>query len=363
MTSFRDFSDKVEEIRQIIRDKKADALIINSQANFSYVTRGRGFIGLASIASCCSLILTMDEVYIVSDNIESNRLIVDQIGQDKFVKVLDYPWNNPQQKDELFYSILGSKIVLSEDDVAKELFMLRTVFSDSDIEDYKRLCAESAIILEKICKNDIVKGMSEYELAGVISKKLWEENIEPITILIGFDERAFKFRHPVMAGAQLENYALIAICARRNGLIASLTRNILVETDEELLEKHKKCAYVDAVFTHSIKAGNNIRNLYKEASRAYKKVGYEGEQNYHHQGGLTGFVPRELKADDNSDHIIRNNEAFAFNPSLQGAKTEDTILLTKDGVEVMTYTGSYTYVDIEIDGIVYQKPTAYVLNP
>ncbi|MCG8484797.1 MAG: M24 family metallopeptidase [Clostridia bacterium] len=354
-----DFNKKIDCFRNIIAEKNAGALIINSQVNFSYLTRGKGYIGLASTIACGSIIITLKDVYLVADNIEAQRLKDEQLTKTQGIIIKEYPWDDPEQKAKVMDEILKGCKVLDEAQAANEIFKIRTVLTDEDLKEYEALCLESAIILENICKG-LKPGVSECELAGEISKKLWEKGLEPITILIGFDERAQKYRHPVFTDKKLKHYAMVAICTRKNGLICSVTRNVLLGYDAKMIEKHEKCAYVDAVFTAGLKEGRPLSDIYKEAIKAYASQGYEGEYKYHHQGGLTGFMPRELKANIDAHHVVRVNEAYAFNPSIQGAKSEDTVVVTKDGLKNLTYTGNYAYVEINIDGKTYKKPTVYV---
>ena len=356
-----DFRSKVQDLRDIINSKKTEGLKIDSQKNFSYLTGGNGYIGFASTASCATIIVTLKKLYLVANNIESQRLYEEQLDKNKDVVIMEYPWYEESKKQELISQIVEEKKLLDEAEVADEISSLRTKLSDHNKEELRILCKESAIIVENICK-DLNADITENELAGEISKRLWEANIEPITILIGFDERAEKYRHPVFVGNKLKNYALVAICTRRNGLICSLTRNVLLTSDDKMIEKHEKCAYVDAVFTSNIVAGEKLSDVFLKGVSAYEEVGYEGEYKHHHQGGLTGFMAREIKANVDTHHLIRVGEAYAFNPSIQGAKTEDTVLLTDNELEVLTYTGNYSYVEVEVDGITHIKPTVYVVN-
>nr|WP_275980354.1 M24 family metallopeptidase [Halalkalibacter alkaliphilus] len=230
-----------------------------------------------------------------------------------------------------------------------------------DREEYSKLCYETAVLLEETCMN-IQKGVSEYELAGEISNKLWSHNIEPITILIAFDERAYNYRHPVMAGERLENYALVGICGRRNGLIVSISRDVLLNNDPEMIHKHEKCAMVNAAFLSGLKVGSTLEKVFERGVMEYEKQGYPLEYKEHHQGGLTGFIPRELRANYGCTHVVRQNEVYAFNPTIQGSKCEDTVLVTEEGIINMTYTGNYAYVTCDIDGEKFVMSTVYVIN-
>lgn len=361
MKTTSDFNHKIEAIRQMLKGKDYDGLEINSQANFSYVTRGRGFIGLASVMACGSLVILQNQVYLISENIEIERLYVEQLGKNPMIEPISYPWDEPEKRHTVIGQITKGLKVASEADVQEELFTLRTLITPEDQEDYRSLCHETATILETICKG-LVKGISEYELAGKIANQLWRHNIEPITTLIAFDERAIAYRHPVMTSKQLANYALVGICGRRNGLIVSLSRDVLLKEDQEMMEKHKQCAQVQGAFFSGLKPGQTLDSVYRKGIEAYAMVGYPLEHKAHHQGGLTGFIPRELRANLGCNHLVRCGEAYAFNPTLQGAKCEDTVLVTDNGLEVMTYTGNYNYVTCQTDGQSYRMPTVYVIH-
>lgn len=361
MKRFEDFSTKVAQVRSALKQSGFDAIEIKSQTNFSYITRGRGFIGLASVLACGSLLITEKEVFLISDNIEAERLYNEQLGNNPAVTVMAFPWDEPSKRNEVLNRLTDGLKVATEADLENALFKLRTVMTPYDIEDFRKLCHDTAVIVEGICMN-LKPGISEYELAGELAKQLWSANIEPITLLIAFDERALQYRHPVMTEKTLDNYALVAVCGRRNGLIASVTRDVLIRADDSMMTKHEKCAQVYAAFLAALSPGSDVGNIYEMGINAYESVGYPLEFKEHHQGGLTGFVPRELRANIGVHHEVRVGEVYAFNPSLQGSKCEDTYLVTEDGIECMSHTGNYHYVEIVRNDVTYKIPTVYVCD-
>jgi Xaa-Pro aminopeptidase len=214
--------------------------------------------------------------------------------------------------------------------------------------EYEDICAAAAREVEAACRT-LRAGMTEYELAGELSRRFWTHNLEPITLLIGFDERARQFRHPVPVGAVLKNYALIAVCVRRRGLVASLTRLVSLSRDETMMERQRAAAYVDAVLCSYTVAGADLAAVFEKGVEAYAAQGWEGEWKHHHQGGLTGYAPRELKGRRDVRHTVRIGEAYSWNPSVQGAKSENTILVLEKGYKNLTHTGAYQYLEFEIN--------------
>ncbi|MDR1587910.1 MAG: hypothetical protein LBS57_10680 [Treponema sp.] len=345
----QDFLEKLEKLRKIIAAKDADLLAIENQNHFSWLTGGRGFIGIASTAACASLVIGMDRVYLVSDNIEARRLFGEQLSENPLIEILEYPWDKPEEKQKITDRRFSGKKIITEQDVREELFEIRTVLSEYDIARYREICAAAALELEEACRS-LTEGISEYEFTGELSKRFWKRNLEPVTLLVGFDERALRFRHPVPAGAKLKNYCLAAACVRRGGLVASLTRLVSLSRDETMMRRQEAASYVEAVLCSHTAAGADLATVFNKGLEAYTAQGWEGEWKYHHQGGLTGYNVREIKALHVLHHIIRPGEAYAWNPSVEGAKSENTSLITERGRENLTHTGIYPYLEFEING-------------
>jgi len=51
---------------------------------------------------------------------------------------------------------------------------------------------------------------------------------------------------------------------------------------------------------------------------------------------MTGYASREIIATPSAQQQVTTGQAFAWNPSLEGAKAEDTFVLGPDGPEIMT---------------------------
>jgi hypothetical protein len=51
---------------------------------------------------------------------------------------------------------------------------------------------------------------------------------------------------------------------------------------------------------------------------------------------MTGYASREIIATPETWQEIRQGQAFAWNPSLVGAKAEETFVLGQDGPEILT---------------------------
>lgn len=356
-----DFDLKLSELRNILKEKNAYGLTLSMQNHFAWLTGGRAFIGTASVAACGTIVVTNNKAYLIAENIEAVRLYKEQTDENEAITVVEYPWHLPQKRAEIMRELFGDKKMLTEADVATELFSLRTVMTDYEKECYRDICKTTAKEMEAVCKS-LKDGMTEYEVAGMLCQRFWANNLEPITLLLGFDERALNYRHPVINGAKLKNYALLAVCTRRNGLIANATRLVALHRDETMLERQRVCGYVDATFVLNTVPGADTADIFKKAMAAYAEKGYSGEWKLHHQGGVTGYVPREVKAMEDVHHIVRAGEVYSWNPSVQGAKSENTILITENGYENLTHTGTYSYLEYELNGKRYLTEDVLIID-
>jgi Xaa-Pro dipeptidase len=92
------------------------------------------------------------------------------------------------------------------------------------------------------------------------------------------------------------------------------------------------------VLTQS-RPGRMLGELFGVLSHAYERQGFPEEWRKHHQGGLTGYSGREVFATPGDGTVLPDTCAVAWNPSVTGGgKSEDTVLVTQAGVEVLTRT-------------------------
>ena len=345
--------DKLTAIRQLLDEQGLSAVVVERQNNFSWLTGGRGFIGLASEAACGSVIVTKDDVVILSNNIEAHRLSLEESPGWRFK---DYFWNQGDQHDKLLKELAGSNF---KTDVQLEdwFYDQRTILSKEEHEVYRKAAKMVSQITEGIAKN-LRPGKTELELAGELSAALWAKKIEPIVLLIAFDERVIKQRHPLPTELPLKKHAMIVVGGRYKGLFVSVTRFVhFGPPPEEIQKKIVSAATVDAKTINATRPGAVMGDIYKVICDGYAAEGFPNEERLHHQGGLTGYAPRERLALPGITDTVKENQAYAWNPSITGAKSEDTILVLAGGNEIISHTGDWPY--IECEGLL--RPAALIL--
>jgi Xaa-Pro dipeptidase len=357
----RDFEQKLNSLRNIMLEKNLEGILITRQNNFSWLTGGRSHINIASDLSICKLLVTFNDIYLIINNVDAPLILEEEINK---IEVLTktFQWYEAENEKKYVEELLASGVYGTDFKTHKakcisdDLYTLRTVLSAQEIENYRHLGQDCANVLEDVCKN-IKLGESELQIAGKLTGKLYFNNIVPIVILIAADERAFKYRHPLPTHKNLDKYVILSICGRRNGLITAVTRIVhFGKLSKELSDKRDAIIEIDANYIHNTRPGEKVKDIFKNAIKNYKKAGYEGEWRSHFQGGIIGYNTREHKASLDSKEIVKFNQAYAWNPSISGIKSEDTFLVLENGNEIITETDKFPYCTIKINDSVIKRP-------
>ncbi|UFT98760.1 M24 family metallopeptidase [Radiobacillus kanasensis] len=350
----------ITSIRDLLHKRKVDGVIFHKQANISWLIGGRSHINIAMESSVMSVIVTVNETVVVTSNIEKNRLLEEEI-QIQVDRVETFPWFDPLKKEELIRKCTSGFLVKDEAELEEELKQLRTIHSANDKLSLEKLAQDTASAIEQTMF-EIKKGDSEYDISAKLASNCLEREVESIVNLVAVDERALKWRHPLPTSKRIDNYVLVGLCGRRNGRIVSVSRLMhFGPVSQELQDRHKAVVTVDATLIHHTYPGKSYHELFNVMMDAYENVGYPDEWKHHHQGGLTGYATREqLLLKDDLSHVVEQGQIYAWNPSIAGVKSEDTILARPDGAEIISSTGQYPTVEVQIGNRTMKRPDILV---
>ena len=337
-------SAKLSKIRALMSERGFDSVLIEKQMNYSWLCGGRGFISLASENSCGQLLVTKDDVYLLSNNIEKNRLATEECPGIA-IKSLDFLWYEEAKRPGILAEY-GGKNMATDTTLAAEFFAWRTILDKDEIDTFKTHGPEIGRILEKVTLA-LKPGMTEFDYAGELSRAYWAQGYEPITLIIAFDERVMKHRHPMPTALPLKNHVLGVVCIRYKGLIFSTSRLVYFgkQLPDDLAAKAKAVVDIDGKMIAATRPGAKGSDIFALLAKGYADHGYPGEEKLHHQGGLTGYAARENRAMPHLHTEVMLNQAYAWNPTITGTKSEDTIIVEADKNTMVTHTGEWKYTE------------------
>ena len=312
--------------------------------SFAWLTGGNNVVDREGDVGVAAAGYDGDEVTVVTDSIEADRLRDEELPGD--IEVEEFTW----YEDTLAGAVAArsSTPAAADFDVpgfeTVDASPLRQPLIEEDVEAYRSLGREAASAVEAVCR-ELQAEDTEHEVASALRVALSARDIEAPVVLVGGAERAGKYRHYAPKHADLGDYALVSVTAERAGLHASLTRTVAFDPPEWLVERHHAAMTVEATALAATRVvpryDGTAGDVFGAIQAAYEGVGFPDEWERHHQGGAAGYAGREWIATPDHDAPIELPMAFAWNPTVQGAKSEDTVLVTGDDFEVLTETGDW----------------------
>jgi Xaa-Pro dipeptidase len=221
-------------------------------------------------------------------------------------------------------------------DLSDDIARIRRTLDRDAVEALRAVGADATAAMAEAAAT-VQPGMTEHEAAGELAAACRRRGLTATVLLAAADERIALHRHPLPAGATIERRATLVASAERGGLYANLTW--IVELDEpepELARRVRACEeLLGRMRDEATRPGRTLAEAFADCRRFYAEAGFPDEWRLHHQGGLTGYASRELIATSQTDHVIEPGQAFAWNPSITGAKAEETFVLTEHGPELI----------------------------
>lgn len=347
---------KEERLLTMMRQEGLDAVVISNQNNFAWLTGGGdNHVVTATEKGVASIVFTPDAKYIVTTNIEAGRIMTEEVEGLGF-SIEKFAWHNEPARAEIVSKIIDGGKAGSDDGgfglsaIGDKIAPLRYSLLPDEIDRYRALGRDCSAAMNGVCRA-VKRGMTEHEIAAMLSKELYTLGVTPAVLLVAVDERVRNYRHPIDTGKKIEQYGMVVGCGQRHGLIVSSTRMVhFGEPSNDLKRKHQAVTKIDTLVNMETRVGVPIGEIFEKAVAEYAAQGFPDEWQLHHQGGPTGYSGRDFKGTPGEKRVVQPNQAFAWNPSITGTKSEDTMIVTDQGPEFISLAADWPMIEVDYHG-------------
>jgi Xaa-Pro aminopeptidase len=337
----RELEAKLAQVRTVLERQGLSAVRLRGVDWFAWATcGGSNVVLLTTDNGVAEVLITRDGAWVLTDAIEAPRMEQEEVPAG--LPVWSGPWAERGQREAFVDSKrAGGKVASdrpagNEVPLPAELVQARHSLLPEELERYRALGRDAAEAMTQV----LLAAKPEWtgwQLAGAGAEALWARGIHPALTLVGEERRLPLHRHATASREPLGARAMLVFCARRHGLFANLTRFVYFRqpsaAERRLVEDVAK---VEAAGFRACKPGVTLGQVYAAMVETYAACGHPGAEAFHHQGGSCGYLARDDVATPGSKVVLQPRNAMAWNPSLPGAKIEDTVVVSEQGLEFLT---------------------------
>jgi Xaa-Pro dipeptidase len=362
MNRSEEIEEKRRRLRSLLKELDLDAVYLKRQSNFAWLTAGgSNTVGITLELGVAGLLICPERLYAVCNNIEAPRMKEEERLEDLGYEIRQFPWYEDRE-GETIKSLSGGERVGADHpmpgliDVRGRIDPLRYSLTEAEVERYRQAGLLTARAIEETAMT-VRPGDRECAVIGRLAEKLWDNRLDYVTIFCAADERIQMFRHPIPTENRVKSRAMLCVNSRYRGLIVSLTRFVnFGKIPAEFRRRYDANVAIDCMLMANTIPGTPAVEAFQKGVATYAREGYPEEYRLHHQGGAIGYMGRDYKVDFRTKEIVRENQAFAWNPSITGSKSEDTMIATADGPLIVSPPVVFPVLKREEAGRVFARP-------
>ena len=191
---------KLERLRGLMESEGVDGVLLTRPGGLSWVTAGaeNPIVRGSDAGAFCWVLVTADNAYVVTQNIEGPRLS-EEVGLTELgFEVLQHPWYASELWSETVARVAGTNLGGGPGplgrDVSADLIRLRLPLLAPERDRFRRLGLDGASAVEEAL-TVLRSGESERDIAARVAEGCERRGIVPTVLLVGSDERMRKYRH------------------------------------------------------------------------------------------------------------------------------------------------------------------------
>jgi antitoxin VapB len=346
-----DLASRLAALRGVAREAGVDRLVLRDPATLAWLLEARVHVPQTLESACLDAVVDVagdtPTLTVVTNAIEAPRLRDTELaGMPVEWDVVPW-WESREPRLPGGEGVGSDRPAAGTCDVAADVVALRRVLSGRQQHLLGQVCRDAAAAATRAAHR-LTPQTSEYAAAGIFAQELMEAQMDPVVLMVGGGDRPGRHRHPLPTGEPIGRRAMLVCCARRHGLIASVTRIVSFDplTDAER-DSYANLLQVERAFLDASHPGTRLGEAFATGAAAYAEHGFAADEwHRHHQGGLSGFQPREFPAHAGTDVVLADGAVVAWNPSGHGLKVEDTALVRPDGPEPLVHDPQWPSLEV-----------------
>ncbi len=339
----KDAEIKLTRLRKYLNRMGLDGLLISTREHFAWVTGGGdSHVVRNSNIGFGTIVITKDKSWLVAHSMDAARLFEEQAAGQGY-ELVTLHWYDGDVREKA-RELAGEKVASDTDfenlqNVYADLVDLHYPMTDLEISRTRWLASETDKLFTAFAYT-VKPGETEKDIAARLHCEHLKLGMEVDVLIVGCDERCFKFRHPIPTEKPLEKYLMLHTVSRRWGLHCNLTRFVhFGQPTEKVRKVYDAAANVEARVFLSLKPGVKFADILAWQKQWYAEQGYPDEWRNHFQGGPTGYVIVDAGR-CLTGKVVQVNQPYEWFITITGTKMGELALLTENGFEISSYLNS-----------------------
>ncbi len=348
---------------ELMREQGLDGILLSRPSNFAWFTAGGDSTRGSWNDAVSALFITPEARVVLSRNTDSTQLFDRQIPGLGF-QLKERVWT--ESREVLMGDICRSRNVACDQpfencpDVSPHLAGMRLPLSGLEMKSLVRAGTIVAHAVEATGRG-FNRGDTEAEIAGQIAHRLLRHNAFPVRIQVWADGQGERYRHWGFGEAPVSQFCTLTAVARLNGLHVGVSRTVSFGSpSKELRSAHLNCLLVESTGIFFSQKQWEIYESWNRVERIYEKFGHTEEWHFSDQGCVTGYELCEAPITPRSEFRLQAGMPVYWHSSIGPALVSDTVLITDDGLSIVTRMENWPRVDIDVKGVTLSRPDILV---
>ncbi len=325
------FKKMIGELREEMRQRDIERMMVSSSPNLSYLT------GLKDISGF--LFVTMDKwEFLVSkfyrygfENVSRARVFS---GKEEMA---DYV-NEKLEEGFLCDRDMDMDVETSKTDVLEEM---RKVKRDFEIDRLRESCRINEKVFKKVVER-FEPGMTEWEVVREIDSGFREHGCYNSFDTLAHVNTLKPHREPKEKEASIGDIVLVDMGCRYRNYCSDMTRIIPNGIEGSRKDLFKDVLEIQEFALNLLKPGREVSDICERVLEKVEEKGYSPSKNFLHSlgHGIGVEIHEPPTISTSSNHVIEEGNVFTIEPGLYvkdvgGVRIEDQVRIKEKGYEVL----------------------------